>query len=130
MLICIYGAGRLEYYVKRDGEVYAKGEYTELGYYNNRYIKIRHLFGKYHKKSHVIVRNSFKLKKDGVYGLPLLYIPSPIALMANYSGAASMRPVFSPQGNHVGFTFFDTDIRKLIVWDGKKWCDSNGNIVH
>ena len=43
-------------------KVYAKGEYTELGYYNNRYIKID-TFGKYHKKSHVIVRNSFKLKR-------------------------------------------------------------------
>lgn len=115
--------GKLEYCVKRDGENYAEGEYTELGYYNKRLVKIRHLFDKSHNKSHVIIRNSFELKKDGVYGLPLLYVPSPIALTASYSGPSSMRPVFSPQGNHVGFTYFDTDIRKLIVWDGKKWCD-------
>lgn len=122
--------GKLEYNVTRDGVTYAKGEYSDIGYYNSRYIKIRHLFDKSHKKSHVVIKNSFKIKKDGVYGLPLLYIPSPIALNVIYSGPSEKRPVFSPQGNHVGFSFFDTDLKKLIVWDGEKWCDSNGNKVN
>lgn len=122
--------GKLEYYVKRDGKVYAEGEYTELGYYNNRFIKIRHLFDKYHKNSHVIVRNSFKLKKDGVYGLPLLYIPSPIALDKTCRGSSVNRPVFSPYGSHEGFIYYDTDLHKPIYWDGKMWCDMNGNKVY
>lgn len=29
----------MKYNVTRDGAAYAKGEYSNIGYYNNRYIK-------------------------------------------------------------------------------------------
>ena len=33
-----------------------------------------------------------------------------------------------PTNPHIGQTFFNTNLKKLLVWDGNRWIDSNGKL--
>lgn len=42
----------------------------------------------------------------------------------DYSGTTSNRPIFSAK--ETGQTYFDTTLKKLIIWDGNKWINLDG----
>lgn len=120
--------GELRIQIIRDGEKYVDSKFEDIGYYNNRFVKIRHLFDNSHKSSHVIIENKFVLKSKGsVFGLPFIYLPSPIQNSVIYKGSSKMRPVFNPYNAHAGFVYYDTDLDKQIMWNGKDWVGTDGS---
>ncbi len=119
--------GELDIRVIRDGKEYVTNKFDNIGYYNNRLIKVRHLFDDSHKASHVIIKNKFVLKSKGaVFGLPFIYLPSPVQNSIIHKGSSKLRPIFNQYNNHSGFVYFDTDLNRQVLWNGNDWVGTDG----